>query len=136
MDYQQIIEKLKEQGKITEEDINAIVDAGEENIRAFSSLLHVLLCKDKHITLEEHAIAMQGCPFYAENQMDNTWKLPTHKKWLSVTKNIAEHTSLISQEKELIVKICNAIAVREEWTGLFDSVYMELSKAGLTKKEY
>lgn len=136
MDYQQIIEKLKEQGKITDEDIKGVIDLEESEIRSFATLLHSLMCIEKHISLEEHAIGMEGCAFYAEEQMNNTWELLKHKKWLDAARAISEHTSLMSQDRELIVRICSAIATREEYIGLYDSVYIELSKARLTKQEY
>ena len=136
MDYQQIVEGLIKQGKITEEDVKNIVDAEDEEIKALAVLLHSLLCKENHTQLEEYTMGLAGCSFYAEEQVDDTWNLYTHKKWFGVAKAISEHQDASKLDKELIVRLCNAIATREEYTDLFVFIYIELSKAGLTKAEY
>lgn len=135
MNYQQIIETLKEQGKITDEDIKNAINDKEEKIKAFAILLHSIICSKHHTNTEEYVLGMEGCGFYAEETLENMWELAVHKKWLDAIKDIVENIPDI-MEQDTIIEVCTAIAVREENCVMFDRVYMELSKAGLTKKEY
>lgn len=137
MDYQQIIETLKKQGKITEEDITKAVDAEEEEIRAFATLLHSLICNERHIQLEEHAIGMEGCEFYAEEQMDNTWALTRHRRWLDTAKSIiVRDKNIMTYDKSRIVSVCNAIALYRDEHKLHDVLFVELSLAKLIPEVY
>lgn len=137
MNYQQIIETLKKQGKITEEDITKAVDAEEEEIRAFATLLHSLICNERHIQLEEHAVGMEGCEFYAEEQMDNTWGLTKHRRWLDVVKRmIVRDKNIMTYDKNRIVSVCSAIALYKDEHKLFDIMFIELSSTGLIPEVY
>jgi hypothetical protein len=108
MDYQQIIEKLKKQGKITEEDI-AIASTTSDDIHSLAILMHSIICNEKHLQLEEFALGMSGCPFYAEEQTDNTWELKAHMNWNKIAEEFNRLFPEWRSERDEVVKICNLV---------------------------
>lgn len=136
MDYQQIIETLKEQGKITDEDIKNAISDEEEKIRTFATLLHSIICSAHHTSTEEYVLGMEGCGFYAEETLENMWELAVHKKWLCAIKDMIDFIPGIMERTDEVIEVCNAIVTRENNYIMFDKIYIALSKAGITKQEY
>lgn len=109
MDYQRIIDRLKEQGKITDEDIKGAEDSFEEDKKALATLLHSLICAEKHISVEEYAISMPGCGFYAEEQVGDAWSLRHHKTWLEIAIEFNYLFPEWKSEPKTIENVCNAL---------------------------
>lgn len=114
MDYQQIVERLKEQGKITDEDINGIENEEEESIKALAIFLHSLLCTKNHVSIEEYAVSMPGCSFYAEQHMDDCWKLQASAAWLNVAREYAKRFPGFEDRYDETIRICDAVTLMSD----------------------
>ena len=78
-----ILDRLKEKGIITEEQIKEIaMDGVDDTMNASAELMHILLCNQDHAYAPEDAHKMGVCCWYAEQTFDNCWHMVTHKAWL------------------------------------------------------
>lgn len=79
---EEILQRLKEMGKVTDEDIFR-ADAMVMNKGRLATVesLHALLCELDHDSNE--------CRWYMERQIDGTWNQPVHKAWVDFAINIA-----------------------------------------------
>lgn len=115
MDSSQILTKLKALGKITDEDIEIVKNEGEEDVRNLAVTLHSLLCKaDKHTTLAEYTVGVQGCDFYAEEQVSNHWILQAHIKWLEIAKSFAEYFPEYKEDTDMVMDFCSALNIMSD----------------------
>lgn len=112
MESSDILARLVEMGKITQEDIdNATVDK-EEEIRATATTLHSLICEEEHMTVADITVGKPGCYFYAEESLEDTWKHPTHNKWLGVARKYSEYyTTEDLQDVTAAIRILNKYGV-------------------------
>ena len=87
MDYKRAIEDLVESGKITQEELDLLVQkhlpAQEKNV---VDMIHMALCNEEH---DEG-----GCDFYNERLLDSRWEKPSHIKWLSISRKIMKRFNL------------------------------------------
>jgi hypothetical protein len=87
MNYEQILNKLIENGMVTEEDVERVKRSGYSNAEyVLADLLHTLLCVLDHDKDE--------CKYYAETQMINTWERPNHLHWLERQRAIREKCNI------------------------------------------
>lgn len=115
MDSSKILMKLKALGKITEDDIELVRNEDEEDVRSLAATLHSLLCKaDKHTTLAEYTVGVQGCDFYAEEQVSNHWILQAHIKWLEIAKSFAEYFPEYKEDPDMVIDFCNALSIMSD----------------------
>lgn len=97
MESIEIISKLLELGKITQEDIDEVSMDAENEIRRLATTLHALVCNKSHIGLDDLTAGKAGCTFYVEEQTNNPWELATHIKWLDDIKKLK---AIIKRYKE------------------------------------
>ncbi len=80
MEPWKILETLKSQEKITEEDIvEATKVPDEEMMKDCAYSLHMILCGKDHD---------KDCAFPQEEQIDDPWSQPDHEKWLEYTRDM------------------------------------------------
>lgn len=75
MDDKTLIDILKSQGKITEEDIQQATYLANEGFEEIVFLLHTLLCQDR------------DCNWEDEENFENPWKMAHHVKWYNRVMN-------------------------------------------------
>lgn len=110
MDSDLILKRLKEQGKITDEDIENIDKVTDEDIRSLAVAMHSMICDSKkHTTLEEFTLGIVGCGFYAEEQVDEHWGLPCHSKWFSLAELFSQQFPDYKEDPYKLVAVCTAI---------------------------
>lgn len=125
MDYYRILEKLKQSGKITEEDIKEADSEVDSAVMNLSATLHSLVCmKEKHVSLEEFTLGIVGCSFYAEETTMNSWELPEHKRWLKIATIMREMLPEIVEEPMNVIDIATTLSCMQD-----DRVRMFVEKA-------
>ena len=77
MDAQEIVDKLLEAGKISEDDIKKIGKASpSDKLMTAVHLFHTFFCCKSHITDK------YKCGFYDEMEAKNPWSGKEHKMWI------------------------------------------------------
>ena len=77
MDAQEIVDKLLEAGKISEDDIKKIGKASpSDKLMTAVHLFHTFFCCKSHITDKYE------CGFYGEMETKNPWSEKEHKMWI------------------------------------------------------
>ena len=115
----EILEKLIEMGKITEDDLRDVqMSIITPAIRDATNLIHTLFCIKHHAQAEDLAMYPEHtdiCTFYAEDAFANCWSMAGHKEWLARLREIMEDY-LIKTPEELI-------SCMQKASGLMERVY-------------
>ena len=111
-----VIEELIKMGKITYDDVthaeSMIVD---DNLTKATDIIHSILCNKPH--LQPGEIDIDGCLYYVEEQMDDTWYREGHLYWLSSTREIMNDYKITSSDV-FLEKLISAIKFSEEFARL------------------
>ena len=109
MDAEGILNKLKEDGKITEEDIRE-ADMNYMNIdrQRIVEVFHSIFCRLNHDTEE--------CLWYSEEQMDSAWSRDSHAKWTNAAINIITDLQVSWNILESILVAVESVSIAADWT--------------------
>jgi len=79
-----ILDKLKEKGIVTEEQLKEIAMEGVDNtMNSCAELMHTLLCRKDHVYDAGSISSAIECCWYAEQVLDTCWQQSDHKHWLA-----------------------------------------------------
>jgi hypothetical protein len=123
----QILEMLLKENKITQEDIERVKDAEAFERKELAIMLHSIMCDDEHATMEEITLGMgTGCNFYAEEQIENKWEQPAHKKYESAAVKFRAAFDDIEKIQEAAVIVYQLIADTNLRNFIYNEVYSEV----------
>lgn len=110
MDAEAILQKLKEQGRITEEDIQgANLCYMNTDRQHFVDVFHAMFCTRDHDT--------EKCWWYTEEQMDNTWQRDSHAKWVSAAIGVIIDLNITWEGFRAILVAIESVTASTNWTG-------------------
>lgn len=110
MDSSQILERLKEQGKITDDDIKSAELASDDELRGVAVAMHSMVCyAEKHTSLEECTLGIQGCDFYAEEKFEEPWSSPCHQKWFRLAELFQQYFPDYKDNPVHLTAACSAL---------------------------
>lgn len=101
MNIREVLDKLKELGKITEQDVIDVVGYSQE-MKDLVITLHTILCHKNHDT---------ECGFYKEDLYDSAWNEPAHAEWLMLAQEFLIKFEL--SEVDGIAAVSSAVDVIE-----------------------
>lgn len=101
MDLRSVLNKLKEMGKISDQDIIDVVGHSQE-MKNLVTALHILLCFKDHDT---------ECNFYKEELYDSMWTKPIHAEWLMLAQDFLLKFEL--SEVDGVMAVSSAVDVIE-----------------------
>lgn len=116
MEMKEVLEKLKEAGKITDKDILEVLGISDE-MKQIVDTMHLLLCKDNHDTL---------CEYPQEEIFDEVWEMPAHSKWLKYANRYLKRFNLSETDAINVVSLAtNIISNNKRPTLTFISEYIK-----------
>ena len=89
MSEREILDRLIESGKITEEDVSKIMTPAK---RELVEIVHLMMCNENHDT--EDRFVVKKCGWYVEEQLDNAWNRPAHLKGIGRADDILRRFNL------------------------------------------
>ena len=115
----EVIEKLIEMGKITEDDLrDAEMSIITPATRDSTNLVHTLFCNKQHIHAEDlgdYPGYTDVCTYYAEEPFANCWTMVGHKEWLGRMRQTMKDYSIRTPHE--------LISCMQKASGLMEKVY-------------
>jgi len=101
MELRDVLNKLKDMGKISEQDIIDIVGYSQE-MKDLATALHTILCFKNHD---------DDCTFYREDVYSSAWKEPAHVEWFVLAQEFLLRFNL--KEVDGLAAVSSAVDVIE-----------------------
>lgn len=114
-ELKEVLQALKELGKITDEDIKQVEWASEKN-RKVVDTLHLLICRKNHDT---------DCNYLKEQVLADCWTSTAHQLWLEESDAICKKLGVGGNPAEALNLIERATAITRDFTE--PSIYLALS---------
>lgn len=99
MELREVLRKLKEAGKVTDEDLREILGPSDE-LKQISTGLHTMLCTKDH---------NEECGWQQEIIFDDFWEMKSHVKWIEKAEQFLEEFNLT--EGEALLHLSTAINI-------------------------